>query len=147
MRTLCAAVPGWPSPARPWTCLQVADYLRIKLHTFHDLKTCGMMAPPRGRIGRSWRFDRDEVRAWALALAGIPYIGDLGVADFHSHGMAFISRLCRAGTDFSTVVDLARHRDPKLTSKIYDQVRLETRTAAINSLTIATGAASADAAS
>lgn len=65
--------------------------------------------------------------------ADLPYVGDLGVADFHSHRMAFITNLCRTA-DFSTVVDLARHSDPKLTSKIYDRVRLENRVAAINSL-------------
>lgn len=65
--------------------------------------------------------------------AGLPYIGDLGVADFHSHRVAFITNLCRTA-DFSTVVDLARHSDPKLTANIYDRVRLENRTAAINGL-------------
>ena len=65
--------------------------------------------------------------------AGLPYVGALGVADFHSHRVAFITNLCRTA-DFSTVVDLARHSDPKLTAKIYDRVRLENRTAAINGL-------------
>lgn len=66
--------------------------------------------------------------------AGLPYVGDLGVADFHSHRVSFITNLCRSA-DFSTVVDLARHSDPKLTAKIYDRVHLKTRAAAINSLT------------
>ena len=67
--------------------------------------------------------------------AGIAYVGDLGVADFHSHRVAFITHLCRTA-DFSTVVDLARHSDPKLTAKTYDRVRLENRVAAINGLSL-----------
>jgi hypothetical protein len=65
--------------------------------------------------------------------AGIPYAGDLGTADFHSHRVTFITNLCRTA-DFSTAVDLARHSDPKLTAKIYDRVTMENRTAAINGL-------------
>jgi integrase len=67
------------------------------------------------------------------AAAGLPYVGDFGVADFHSHRVAFITNLCRTA-DFSVAVDLARHSDPKLTAKIYDRVRLEDRVAAINGL-------------
>ncbi len=68
---------------------------------------------------------------------GFTYAGDLGIVDFHSHRVAFITHLCRTA-DFSTVVDLARHSDPKLTSKIYDRVRLENRVAAINGLPLPT---------
>ena len=67
--------------------------------------------------------------------AGITYVGDLGVADFHSHRVAFITHLCRTA-DLSTVVDVARHSDPKLTAKTYDRVRLENRVAAINGLSL-----------
>ncbi|HEX6961932.1 MAG TPA: hypothetical protein VF175_08710, partial [Lacipirellula sp.] len=74
--------------------------------------------------------------------AGIPYMGDLGVADFHSHRLAFISHLSRTCSDFSLVSELARHRDPKLTAKIYDKVRLEDRVAAISGMTLPTGATS-----
>lgn len=70
-------------------------------------------------------------------VAGITYAGDLGIVDFHSHRVGFITALCRTA-DFSTVVDLARHSDPKLTSKIYDRVRLENRVAAINGLPLPT---------
>ena len=88
-----------------------------------------------------YQFDRDDrVRKTSKMMehdctaASLPYVGDLGVADFHSHRVAFITNLCRTA-DFSTVVDLARHSDPKLTAKVYDRVRLENRTAAINGLT------------
>jgi len=65
----------------------------------------------------------------------LPYVGDLGVADFHSHRVAFIANLCRTA-DFSTVVKIARHSDPKLTVKIYDRVHLEGKAAAINGLPV-----------
>ncbi|MBA3484996.1 MAG: hypothetical protein H0T51_24630 [Pirellulales bacterium] len=74
--------------------------------------------------------------------AGVAYMGDLGVADFHSHRVAFITHLCRTCSDFSTVVDLARHRDPKLTAKVYDRVRLENRTAAIRAMMLPVAKAS-----
>ena len=71
--------------------------------------------------------------------AGLPYVdvdgvdGVDGVADFHSHRVAFISNLSRTA-DFGTVVKLARHSDPKLTTGTYDRVRLQERAAAINGL-------------
>lgn len=74
--------------------------------------------------------------------AGIAYSGDLGVADFHSHRLAFITHLSRTCSDFSLVSELARHRDPKLTAKIYDKVRLEDRMAAISGMNLPTGATS-----
>ena len=73
------------------------------------------------------------------AAAEIPYLGDLGVADFHSHRLAFITHLSRTCSDFSLVSELARHRDPKLTAKVYDKVRLEDRMAAISGMTLSTG--------
>lgn len=58
-----------------------------------------------------------------------------GVADFHSHRVAFISNLSRTA-DFGLVVKLARHGDPKLTTATYDRVRLQERAAAINGLPV-----------
>jgi hypothetical protein len=72
------------------------------------------------------------------AAAGIAYHGDLDTADFHSIRVQFITALCRSA-DFSTAVELARHKDPRLTSRVYDRVRLEDRTAAINGLALPTG--------
>lgn len=67
-----------------------------------------------------------------LAAAGIPYQDASGqFADFHAHRVAFISNLARAVDDFGTVFKLARHADPKLTARVYDHVRSETRAAAI----------------
>ena len=63
--------------------------------------------------------------------AGIDYCGDFGRADFHASRSRFITQLCRLSHDFSLVVDLARHSDPKLTSGTYDYVRLEDRQQAI----------------
>jgi integrase len=86
------------------------------------------LTTPSGQLRKTSKMMQHDCQA-----AGVPYVGDLGVADFHSHRVAFITNLCRTA-DFSTVVDLARHSDPKLTAKIYDRVRLENRVAAINSL-------------
>ena len=72
------------------------------------------------------------------AAAGIPYHGDLGTSDFHSMRVQFITAQCRSA-DFSTAGELARHKDPRLTSRVYDRVRLEDRTAAINGLGLPTG--------
>jgi hypothetical protein len=46
----------------------------------------------------------------------------------------FITALCRSLDDFSLVVDLARHSDPKLTAGTYDQVKLADRQRAIAGL-------------
>lgn len=69
-------------------------------------------------------------------LAGIPYTTAEGTADFHSHRSAFITNLCRTGTDFSLIVSMARHSTPRLTSIIYDKVRLEDKHTAISLLPI-----------
>ena len=98
-------------------------YPSVKTHAIFNLTT------DAGCIRKTSKMMRLDCEA-----AGIPYQGDLGVSDFHSHRVAFVTALSRSCTDFSTVVDLARHRDPKLTAKIYDRVRLENRTAAIGSL-------------
>lgn len=88
------------------------------------------LATRSGRLRKTSKMMEHDCTA-----AGIDYVGDLGVANFHSHRVAFITHLCRTA-DFSTVVDLARHSDPKLTAKTYDRVRLENRVAAINGLSL-----------
>jgi integrase len=116
-----------PIPLHPMIAERLGAWLKVRNPRpgepiFH-LKTCS------GRLRKTSKMMKHD-----CISAGLPYVGDLGVADFHSHRMAFITNLCRTA-DFSTVVDLARHSDPKLTAKIYDRVRLENRVAAINSLT------------
>ncbi len=100
--------------------------------TLFDLKT------PSGQLRKTSKLMKLD-----CAAAEIPYLGDLGVADFHSHRLAFITHLSRTCSDFSLVSELARHRDPKLTAKIYDKVRLEDRMAAISGMTLPTGATNA----
>ncbi len=115
-----------PIPLHPMVAKKLREWLVIR------------NAGPNERIfhlmTRSGRLRKtSKMMEHDCVAAGLPYAGDLGVADFHSHRVAFITNLCRCA-DFSTVVDLARHSDPKLTAKIYDRVRLENRVAAINSL-------------
>jgi integrase len=116
-----------PIPLHPMIAERLGAWLKVRNprpgETIFHLKTRS------GRLRRTSKMMQQD-----CISAGLPYVGDLGVADFHSHRMAFITNLCRTA-DFSTVVDLARHSDPKLTAKIYDRVRLENRVAAINSLT------------
>ena len=80
----------------------------------------------RGNLRSTARMIQADCRA-----AGIDYCGDFGRADFHALRARFITQLCRLSDDFSLVVDLARHSDPKLTSGTYDHVRLEDRQQAI----------------
>lgn len=68
------------------------------------------------------------------AAGGIAYCCDFGVADFHALRSRFITELCRSLDDFSLVVDLARHSDPKLTARTYDQVKLADKRRAISGL-------------
>lgn len=121
-----------PIPLHPF----VAERLRAFLAMRQDSKSGRIfdLATESGRLRKTSKMMKGDCEA-----AGVPYLGDIGVADFHSHRVAFITQLCRTCSDFSTVVDLARHRDPKLTAKIYDRVRLENRAAAIGSLPMPTG--------
>ncbi len=120
-----------PIPLHPVVAERLGCWIAERKHKGSDrvfhLKT------PSGQLRKTSKMMQRDCTA-----AGITYSGDLGVVDFHSHRVAFITHLCRTA-DFSTVVDLARHSDPKLTSKIYDKVRLETRVAAINGLPLPTG--------
>jgi integrase len=116
-----------PIPLHPF----VAERLRAWLSSRQILKSDRIfdLTTDSGRLRKTSKMMKGDCEA-----AGVPYLGDIGVADFHSHRVAFITQLCRTCSDFSTIVDLARHRDPKLTAKVYDRVRLENRTAAIGSL-------------
>lgn len=120
-----------PIPLHPFVAQQMAAWLeQRKLAnrvTVFDLTTRG------GHLRKTSKMMQCDCKS-----AGVPYQGDLGVADFHSHRVQFISALCRT-SDFGTAVELARHKDPKLTSRVYDRVRLEGRTVAIQSLALPTG--------
>jgi len=120
-----------PIPLHPFVASQVSEWLRnrtqAKLVTVFDLMTRG------GYLRKT-----SKMMEMDCASAGIPYHGDLGTSDFHSIRVQFITALCRSA-DFSTAVELARHKDPRLTSRVYDRVRLEDRTAAINGLALPTG--------
>jgi excisionase family DNA binding protein len=47
------------------TAREVADFLRMPLSTVYDLARRGLL--PAHRIGRAWRFVRQEIEAWLLA--------------------------------------------------------------------------------
>jgi integrase len=120
-----------PIPLHPFVAQQLVAWVKQRklanLVTVFDLTTCG------GHLRKTSKMMQCDCES-----AGVPYQGDLGVADFHSHRVQFISALCRT-SDFGTAVELARHKDPKLTSRVYDRVRLEGRTVAIQSLELPTG--------
>lgn len=120
-----------PIPLHPFVASQVSEWLRTRTKvtatTVFDLTTRG------GYLRKT-----SKMMELDCASAGIRYHGDLGTSDFHSIRVQFITALCRSA-DFSTAVELARHKDPRLTSRVYDRVRLEDRTAAINGLALPTG--------
>jgi integrase len=124
-----------PIPLHPFVAKRLSSWIKQRREqgksTLFDLKTRS------GQLRKTSKLMRLDCEA-----AEIPYVGDLGVADFHSHRLAFITHLSRTCRDFSLVSELARHRDPKLTAKIYDKVRLEDRTAAISGMTLPTGGTS-----
>ena len=116
-----------PIPLHP----EVATRLRRWLEAKGTLDSATPLFPlrlPSGAYRHTARMMRKDCEA-----AGLPYVDVDGVADFHSHRVAFISNLSRIA-DFGTVVKLARHSDPKLTTGTYDRVRLQERAAAINGL-------------
>jgi integrase len=121
-----------PIPLHPYVAEQMKSWLAKR--TSHRTPFVFNLKTRTGRLRKTSKMMRLDCEA-----AGVEYAGDLGVADFHSCRVAFITNLCRTGTDFSTVVDLARHQDPKLTARIYDRVRLENRVAAIGKLDLPTG--------
>jgi integrase len=116
-----------PIPLHPFVAKRLRDWLTANPSA--KGKAIFNLTTDSGRLRKTSKMMRLDCEA-----AGIPYVGDIGVADFHSHRVAFVTALCRSCSDFSTVVDLARHRDPKLTAKVYDRVRLENRTTAIAAL-------------
>jgi integrase len=115
-----------PIPLHPVVAVRLRDWINSR-----NLKQIEPVFHLRTRGGKLRK--TNKMMQLDCAAAGLPYVGDLDVADFHSHRVAFITNLCRTA-DFSVAVDLARHSDPKLTAKIYDRVRLEDRVAAINGL-------------
>ena len=131
-----------PIPLHPFVADRLSRWMTLQMETVKNPPTKRKTTEPvshlfhlktrRGKLRKTSRMMRLDCEA-----AGLPYLGDLGVADFHSHRAAFITNLCRTA-DFSTAVDLARHSDPKLTAKIYDRVRLENRVAAINGMHLPT---------
>ncbi|MHC4401631.1 MAG: tyrosine-type recombinase/integrase [Planctomycetota bacterium] len=116
-----------PVPLHPEVASRLRWWLRFK----------GVLGPtvplfplrlPSGAYRQTARMMRKDCEA-----AGLSFVDVDGVADFHSHRVAFISNLSRTA-DFGMVVKLARHGDPKLTTGTYDRVRLQERAAAINGL-------------
>jgi len=109
----------------------VAARLRAWLATKGDIDPTAPLFPlrrPSGRLRQTGRMMKKDCKA-----AGLPHVSVDGVADFHSHRVAFISMLSRTA-DFGLVVKLARHSDPKLTTGTYDKVHLRECAAAINGL-------------
>jgi excisionase family DNA binding protein len=47
------------------TAREVADFLRLPLSTVYDLARRGVL--PGHRVGRAWRFVRQEIEQWLLA--------------------------------------------------------------------------------
>jgi excisionase family DNA binding protein len=47
------------------TAREVADFLHLPLSTVYDLARRGLL--PAHRIGRAWRFVRQEIEEWLLA--------------------------------------------------------------------------------
>jgi excisionase family DNA binding protein len=47
------------------TAKEVADFLHMPVSTVYDLARRGML--PAHRIGRAWRFVRQELEEWLLA--------------------------------------------------------------------------------
>jgi integrase len=119
-------------PLHPFVASELGLWVQKRLSAgndmLFDLTTSG------GHLRRTSLMMEEDCQA-----AGIPYKSHAGIADFHSHRLAFITHLSRTCDDFSLVSELARHRDPKLTAKIYDKVRMEDRMAAIDALPLPTG--------
>src|SRR5690606_9317585 len=59
-----------------------------------------------------------------LAAAGIEYQTDEGFADFHALRHTFITMLHASGMPLGLIMKLARHSDPKLTTKRYNRTEL-----------------------
>ncbi|MFH0947128.1 MAG: site-specific integrase [Planctomycetota bacterium] len=59
-----------------------------------------------------------------LEVAGIPYLDDGRVADFHSLRVTFISEVVASGASVKEAQLLARHADPGLTISVYTKTSL-----------------------
>jgi len=59
-----------------------------------------------------------------LAAAGIPYLEDGRVSDFHSMRVTFISEVVKSGASVKEAQLLARHADPSLTISVYTKTSL-----------------------
>jgi integrase len=116
-----------PIPLHPEVATRLRRWLQAKGELDPTVPLFSLRLPS-GAYRNTARMMRKDCEA-----AGLPYVDVDGVADFHSHRVAFISNLSRTA-DFGTVVKLARHSDPKLTTGTYDRVRLQERAAAINGL-------------
>jgi integrase/recombinase XerC len=73
-----------------------------------------------------------------LDVAGIPYMIDGAdgplYADFHCLRHSYIALLDRSGATLKEAMQPARHRDPKLTMKIYGRARRHDLAGAIDRL-------------
>ena len=96
-----------PIPLHPFVAKRLSAWVKQRQQegkpTLFDLKTRS------GQLRKTSKLMKLDCTA-----AEIPYLGDLGVADFHSHRLAFITHLSRTCSDFSLVSELARVASVKM---------------------------------
>ncbi len=71
---------------------------------------------------------------WDMQRAGIPYVNDDGVADFHATGRhSHITELIRSGVSLHEARELARHSDIRMTMR-YTHIDMDDKAKAIKQL-------------
>ena len=69
-----------------------------------------------------------------LTAAGVPYVKDSRVLDFHSLRVSYVTNLALGGVPLAVAQKLARHSDPRLTANVYTQLGLNELSRAVESL-------------
>jgi hypothetical protein len=95
--------------------------------------------PTMPRIDRLAAVVRADMQAAGLPLCD----ADRRERGFHSFRHSFVSSLLRSGVPLKLAMDLARHSDPRLTSKRYGKTLLPERVTAIENLPALTSVATA----
>jgi integrase len=113
-----------------------SDTLPLKVELAADLKQYFDNKPalPQARAFKMWKDAGAAMLKPDLEAAGIQYIVDGAVADFHSLRHTFATLLAQAGVSLQEAQRLMRHCDPKLTASIYTHLQLHDTAKAVGKI-------------
>ena len=134
---------GYTWPLKPKLAEMLREHMARKLKSMLREGTANkadaapaFSMPPSSKTARVIRADLAAARRAWIDSAGDDYTErlhreeseflaettELGRFDFHAMRKTYVTNLCRAGVPLAVAVQMARHRDPAMTTQIYTQL-------------------------